>query len=89
MTQSKVHEYVLPHLNIPLQNQIINWNKERNNKTYCNSVTECIITHLRENLSFPVDTIPYMKATSWYYLHSISLRTTYKEDRKIFQKNNS
>ena len=37
-------------------------------KTYRHSIGQCVITHLWENLSFPIDAIPNMKASSWNHL---------------------
>ena len=37
-------------------------------KPYSHSIGQCVITHLWENLSFPIDAIPNMKASSWNHL---------------------
>jgi len=50
--------------------------KEKILNPYCHSMCQSVIAHLWENLSFPIDTIPNMKASSWNHLKYSSFLDT-------------
>lgn len=54
--------------------------EKQNHGTYCHSVSYCVVTHLRENLAFPVDPIANMKTSSWNHLFKIN--TTFSNNYK-------